>query len=184
MSTSEATEQIEQYLAEAGIEAQRVDERTFVVELPGERKLRTTVSIRVGDHSVSLNAFVARHPDENHAEVYRWLLERNSRMGAACYCVDHLGDIYLSARIPLEGVSAQALDRVMGTILKHADGDFNKILELGFRTSIEKEWRWRLSRGEPTANLAAFQHLAPTDAVDPAAADGGDPAAADDLPGR
>ena len=39
----------------------------------------------------------------------------------------------------------------------------NTILELGFRTSIEKEWRWRVSRGESTANLAAFTHLRPAD---------------------
>jgi hypothetical protein len=55
------------------------------------------------------------------------------------------------------------LDQVMGAVLAEADGSFNHILELGFRSSIEREWRWRLSRGEPTANLAAFEHLRPTD---------------------
>lgn len=165
MSDSEAARvaEIRQYLSDAGLESDQADETTLVVELPGERKLRTTVSIRVGAHGVSLNAFVARHPDENMGGVYRWLLEQNRRMGAAHYCVDHLGDIYLTARIPLTGLSAEAFDQVLGTILKHADGDFNAILERGFRTSIEREWRWRLTRGEPTDNLAAFRHLAPTD---------------------
>jgi 2,3-bisphosphoglycerate-dependent phosphoglycerate mutase len=163
------TEQVADYLAGAGLAVQQPDAATFVVEIPGEHKLRTTVSIRVGDHSVSVNAFVARHPDENHAQVYRWLLQRNQRMGAACYAVDHLGDIYLTARIPLSDVSPQSLDRVIGTIAQHADGDFNPILERGFATAIRKEWRWRRSRGESTANLAAFRGLAPDQ--DPAAAD-------------
>ncbi len=164
-----AAEQIRDHLIDSGLEWEHPDPATFVIDLPGENKLRTTVSIRVGDHSVSFNAFVVRHPDENTAGVYRWLLERNSRMGAASYCVDHLGDVYLMARIPLESLSAEGLDRVLGTILKHADGDFNTLLEKGFRSSIEREWRWRLSRGESTANLAAFRHLAPEPVAEPAA---------------
>ena len=157
------TDLIRQYLVDAGLEPESADDSTLVVQLPGERKLQTTVSVRVGAHGISLNAFVARHPDENTAGVYGWLLEQNRRMGAAHYCVDHLGDVYLTAKIPLAAVSAEALDQALGTILKHADGDFNAILERGFRTSIEREWRWRLSRGEPTENLAAFRHLAPSD---------------------
>ncbi len=154
-------DQIRGFLDEAGLEAEQPRENLLVVQLPGERKLFTTVSIRAGAHSVVLDAFVARHPDENLAEVYGWLLEQNRRMGAAHYCVDHLGDIYLTARLPNASVSAESIDQVLGTILKHADGDFNAILERGFRSAIEREWRWRLSRGEPTTNLAAFTHLAP-----------------------
>ena len=40
-----------------------------------------------------------------------------------------------------------------------ADDSFNVILELGFAESIRREWAWRRSRGESTANLAAFRHL-------------------------
>jgi hypothetical protein len=39
------------------------------------------------------------------------------------------------------------------------DRDFNTLLELGFRTSIQKEWKWRVSRGESLKNLKAFEHL-------------------------
>ena len=42
-----------------------------------------------------------------------------------------------------------------------ADDRFHVILELGFAESIRKEWVWRRSRGESTANLAAFAHLDP-----------------------
>jgi len=30
---------------------------------------------------------------------------------------------------------------------------------LGFRTSIQKEWEWRVWRGESLKNLQAFEHL-------------------------
>jgi hypothetical protein len=140
-----------------------VDGEVVTVVLPGEHKLRTTCALVTGSHSLSINAFVARHPDENEAAVHRWLLERNRRLFAVGYAIDQLGDIYLVGRLPAATVTAEVLDHVMGGVLSEADGSFNHILELGFRTSIEKEWRWRLSRGESTANLAAFEHLRPTD---------------------
>jgi hypothetical protein len=42
-------------------------------------------------------------------------------------------------------------------VLTYADESFNTILELGFATSIRKEWEWRTSRGESTRNLDAFR---------------------------
>ena len=47
-------------------------------------------------------------------------------------------------------------------MLTYADEAFDQALELGFATSIRREWAWRISRGESTANLARFTHLAPT----------------------
>jgi len=133
----------------------------FVVVLPGERKQRTTVSMVVGEHALTVQAFVARHVDENAEDVYRWLLERNLRMYGVAFAVDHLGYIYLSGRLPLSSVTPDEVDRLLGSVLEYADSSFNTILELGFGSSIRKEWEWRLSRGEPTTNLEAFRHLAP-----------------------
>ena len=45
----------------------------------------------------------------------------------------------------------------MGSVRAHADGPFNTILELGFASSIRKEWEWRNLRGESTRNLEAFR---------------------------
>ena len=134
---------------------------TFVVVLPGEKKLKTTVSLVVGAHSLSVNAFVCRRPDENHEAVNRWLLERNTRLYAVGFALDHLGDVYLSGRLPLHAVTEDEVDRLLGAVLEAADSSFNVILELGFASAIRKEWAWRTSRGEPTWNLEAFRHLAP-----------------------
>ena len=46
---------------------------------------------------------------------------------------------------------------LLGAVLTYADESFNTILELGFATSIRKEWEWRRSRGESTRNLDAFR---------------------------
>ena len=129
----------------------------FEVVLPGERKLQTTCRLEVGEHALAVHAFVARNPDENHAAVYRWLLERNLKMYAVAFAVDHKGDIYLDGKIALNAVTPDEVDRVLGSVLTYADESFNTILELGFATSIRKEWEWRQSRGESTRNLDAFK---------------------------
>jgi hypothetical protein len=133
----------------------------FSVSLPGTRKLVTECALQVGKHRLNLRAFVARKPDENHVGVYRWLLERNLKLPGICFAVDALGDIYLTGSLPVELVSRTEVDRLLGTVAEAADDSFNVILELGFAESIRQEWAWRRSRGESTANLAAFSHLDP-----------------------
>jgi hypothetical protein len=151
---------IRAYLEAADLSWEQPDPATFVITLPGEHKLRTTVALSVGQQSVTINAFVARHPDENHEAVHRWLLERNRRMYGVAFAIDHLGDIYLVGHLSLSAVTPEELDRVLGCVLEYADNSFNPILELGFASAIRREWQWRLSRGESTANLTAFAHLA------------------------
>ena len=136
----------------------------FSFALPGERKLQTPVRLDLGPHALGVHAFVCRNPDENHARVHRWLLERNLRMYAVSFAVDRHGDIYLEARLPLVSVDPDELDRILGSVLANADESFNAILELGFATSIRKEWAWREKRGESLANLQAFARFAAPDA--------------------
>ncbi|MFD3972440.1 YbjN domain-containing protein [Streptomyces cyaneofuscatus] len=150
---------IEATLDGAGLAWESPAPGTYVVTLPGTRKLSTTCSLIVGNHSLSVNAFVVRHPDENDAEVHRWLLERNLRLFGVSYAIDSLGDIYLAGRLPLAVVTPEELDRLLGVVLEAADDSFNTLLELGFASSIRKEHAWRVSRGESTRNLDAFSHL-------------------------
>lgn len=146
-------------VTDSDIEYERPQDTTFVVRLPGEHKLWTTCSLVVGDHTLSLNAFVARRPDENHEGVYRWLLERNTRLGSLAFALDRLGDVYLVGRLPLGLITAETVDQLLGEAVAASDSSFDQLLELGFASAIRREWEWRTSRGESLANLAAFGHL-------------------------
>jgi len=148
---------IRQVLTEGDFDFEETGDGVFDVVLPGQRKLQTPVRLDVGPHALSVHAFVCRKPDENFEGVYRWLLERNLRMFGVAFALDALGDIFLDARLPLSVVSADEIDRLLGSVLTYADESFNQILELGFATSIRKEWEWRRANGESTANLEAFR---------------------------
>lgn len=156
---AEARQVVESALKDAELEWESPEAGSYVVKLPGTRKLSTTVSLIVGRHSLSLNAFVIRHPDENAEGVHRWLLERNLKLYGVSYAVDRLGDVYLTGKLPLAAVTPDELDRLLGSVLEAADGAFNTLLELGFASSIRKEYEWRIARGESTRNLEAFTHL-------------------------
>ena len=162
--TTDYSARLREVLDESGIDYTRkssggAKSEHVIVELPGERKLKTTVLLTAGTHGVRVEAFVCRRPDEEFEAVYRYLLKRNRRLYAVAYTLDNAGDIYLVGRISAEALTRDEVDRVLGQVLEAADGDFNQILEIGFLTSIKREWAWRAARGEPMKNLAAFEHL-------------------------
>jgi hypothetical protein len=169
--TEAVQEVVRRFLDEAGIEwepGQRQGE--LIVTLPGEKKLRTLCSVLVGEQSLSISAFVVRNPDENHEAVYAYLLRRNLRLPGLAYGIDGSGDVYVTGRVPLQGVDATYLDQIFGVVLQAADGAFNELLAMGFLESMKKEWAWRSARGESTQNLDAFRHLLETPPSGPAPA--------------
>ncbi|MFT3901067.1 MAG: YbjN domain-containing protein [Gordonia sp. (in: high G+C Gram-positive bacteria)] len=164
MSSADNLALLERVLTEREIAFDRkssggTDGEHLVLELPGEKKLKTTVLLTATAHGARVEAFVCRQPDENHLGVYKYLLQRNRRLYGVAYTIDNIGDIYLVGQISSDALTPDELDRVLGQILEAADGDFNVLLELGFATSIRREWAWRVSRREPLHNLLAFEHL-------------------------
>ena len=132
----------------------------FLVRLPGQHKLVTMCWLVAGDHALLVEAFVMRRPDEGHEKLYHLLLSRNSRMYGVAWAIDAAGDVFLVGRLPLHAVTADEVDRILGAVLSYADETFDGLLEIGFATSIRKEWAWRQKNGESLANLAAFARFA------------------------
>ena len=147
-------------LTDAALDFAEPQPEQFFVKLPGTHKLFTNAWLVVGQHGLLVEAFVCRKPDENHEEFYAFLLRRNAKTFAVSFALDKAGDVYLVGRLPLASVTADEVDRILGAVLQYADESFDLLLEIGFVTSIRKEWAWRQKRGESTANLAAFARFA------------------------
>lgn len=153
------TEVIEDFLQSHDLDFEKQGENTFMVTLPGEKKLETQCALVIGDHSLSINAFVIRKPDTHEDAVHKWCMLKNASMYGIAFAINELGDIFLVGRLPLDAVNAQEIDRIIGSVLQYSDSSFNPLLELGFADAIRREWAWRVSRGESLANLKAFEHL-------------------------
>ena len=152
-------EVVEDFLVSHDLDFEKSNAKTFMVTLPGEKKLQTHCALIVGDHSLMVSAFVIRKPDENAADVHHWCMTKNASMYGVAYAINELGDIYLVGRLPLAAVTATELDKIIGSVLQYSDSSFNLLLELGFANAIRREWAWRVTRGESLANLEAFSHL-------------------------
>ena len=100
-----------------------------------------------------------RQPDENREELWAWLLRRNARMYGVSFSIDGVGDVYLTGRVSLRSLDEDEVDRLLGSVLTYADESFDTMLEIGFGSSIRREWDWRVKRGESLANLQAFKHI-------------------------
>jgi hypothetical protein len=154
---------LEDALAGLGLEFESPKPGACLVKLQGTHKLATMTWLIAGAHSLHVEAFFCRQPDENHADFYRFLLERNARMYGVHYALDPIGDVYLVGRLPLAAISTDEIDRVLGCVLSYADETFDQALMLGFASSIRREYDWRVKRGESLANLQAFARLTQPD---------------------
>jgi hypothetical protein len=163
-------------LDKLGIGYTRPEPGSYLLRLEGQHKLATMTWLIAGQHSLQVEAFFCRQPDENHAAFYRFLLERSGRMYGVHFALDRTGDVYLTARLSLAAISEQEIDRLLGCVLEYSDESFNEALKIGFGSAIRREWAWREKRGESLANLRAFaDFVADAGARAATAADSGHP---------
>lgn len=153
----EAAARLDGVLRRSGLSYTQVAPGEFSVELPGEHRLRTVCWLTLGQHALAIDAFVMRQPGENRERVWAYLLTRNANSYAVSWSIDDHGDVYLSGRLPLASISDDEIDRVLGSVLTNADGSFDSLLQLGFGSSIRREWAWRVKNGESLRNLDAFR---------------------------
>jgi hypothetical protein len=146
-------------IEELGVEHESPAPGSYLVKLRGEHKLQVMTWLVAGTHSLHVEAFFCRQPDENHAAFYRFLLERGARMYGVHFALDSVGDVYLVGRMPLDAITTCEVDRLLGCVLSYSDDAFDQALMIGFASAIKKEYAWRVKRGESLANLRAFGRL-------------------------
>jgi len=161
--TADPAAAIEAALADLGLPCENPSPGAYLVKLAGQHKLATMTWLIAGRHSLHVEAFFCRKPDENHERFYRFLLERNARSYGVHFAIDQTGDVYLVGRLPLAAAAPAEIDRILGCVLSYADENFDAALELGFASAIRREWAWRAKNGESLANLQAFARFADPD---------------------
>ena len=145
-AAADARAVIERWLDANGVDAEREDER-WTLMLHGEHKRTVGVTLSLGDHTMIVQSFFMRAPDEDTAAVYALLLRRNLRSYTLRFALHPDGDVLLVGVVPLEAVTDAELDRVLGQLLAVADETFSEALRLGFAGYIEREQAWRSRSG-------------------------------------
>lgn len=111
------------------------------VLVPSYWKESIAVSLRAGDWNLQAEAFFMRAPEENHADAYHLLLQRNVRGGSWRFCASEAGDVLLSALVPNGAVSGEELDRLFGTLVVLTDETYVPYMKLAYERGLEEQVR-------------------------------------------
>jgi hypothetical protein len=93
----------------------------------------TTVWFDVGERTLGYEAYVIPAPPHNREEVYRQLLVRNQRRWRVHFAIDPEGGVVLRGRVPVELVTADELDAIVGAVFDAVEEAFRALVEWGFR---------------------------------------------------
>jgi hypothetical protein len=107
-------------------------ERRWFVRMAGEDKDITTVWITLGQRTLRYETYVMPAPEENAAELYESLLRRNERLVGAHFSIGVEDAIFLRGELPLALVTADELDRAIGTLYATVEQVFRGLLRIGF----------------------------------------------------
>jgi hypothetical protein len=132
------------------------DERRWYVRMAGEDKDVTTVWITLGQRTLRYETYVMPAPEENAAELYEHLLRRNERLVGAHFSIGVEDAVFLRGELPVSAVTADELDRAIGTLYAVVEQVFRGLLRIGFASRFER-------KGDPSARASGAGRPAGTE---------------------
>ncbi|MCU1498135.1 MAG: hypothetical protein JWM47_2088 [Acidimicrobiales bacterium] len=108
------------------------DVRRWHVRLRGEEKDFTTVWLTIHQRTLQYETYVLPAPEENHARFYEHLLRRNKGFNGAAFEIGDEDAVFLRGQLPVDAVSADELDRIVGSLYAYVEQCFRPALRIAF----------------------------------------------------
>jgi hypothetical protein len=112
-------------------------EPQWYVRLVGEEKDFITVWLTLGQRTLRYETYVLPDPPEHRDEILELLLRRNDAIVGAHFSIGDEDAIYLRGEIPDTAVTADELDRVIGTIYTTVEANFRSLVRLAFASRFD-----------------------------------------------
>ncbi len=109
-----------------------------MVRISGRSKDFLTIWFEVGDRTLSYECYFMPDPEENHEELYRYLLMKNFEIYGCHFSLASDHDVFLTGQIPLEAVTEEEVDRIVGSIYYCCDAYFKPALRIGFASYFRR----------------------------------------------
>jgi hypothetical protein len=108
----------------------------WIVEVPGYVRRQLPVLVAASARSWSAGVFVLRGPEVlrhgDPAALHRHLLRRNLSLRLCRFALDADDDVVLSARMPVETLSADLLEAVLAELHETTESAFEALVHLGY----------------------------------------------------
>lgn len=108
------------------------DEIRWYVRMAGEEKDFTTVWITLGQRTLRYETYVMPAPEENAEQLYEQLLRRNERLVGAHFSIGVEDAVFLRGELPVSALTADELDRAIGTLYATVEQCFQAFLRIAF----------------------------------------------------
>lgn len=108
--------------------------RRWHVRLRGEEKDYTTVWLTIHQRTLQYETYVLPAPEENHARFYEHLLRRNRGFNGAAFVIGDEDAVFLKGQLPLDAVTEDELDRVVGSLYAYVEQCFRPALRIAFES--------------------------------------------------
>ena len=107
-------------------------EPRWYVRMLGEEKEFTTVWLTLGQRTLRYETYVLPAPSEHRSEVMELLLRRNDQLTGAHFSIGLEDAIYLRGEVPDSAVTADEIDRILGTLYTTVEANFRALIRLAF----------------------------------------------------
>lgn len=110
----------------------------WYVRMLGEEKDVTTVWLTLGQRTLRYETYVLPAPVENRAEILELVLRRNDQLTGAHFSIGLEDAVYLRGEIPDAAVTADELDRILGTLYATVEANFGSLIRLAFASRFTR----------------------------------------------
>jgi hypothetical protein len=110
----------------------RSEGRRWFVRIRGEEKDVSTIWLTLRQRTLHFETYVMPAPEENHAQLYEHLLRRNQGLTGLAFSIGIEDAIFLQGTLPVDAVTDDELDRILGSFYAYVEQCFRPALRIGF----------------------------------------------------
>mgnify|MGYP002682420969 CR=1 FL=1 len=116
----------------AAVERGEPADRRWYVRVLGDQKDTFTLWFTLGQRTLQYETYVMPAPEENHAELYEYLLRRNEKLYGLAFSIGDEDAIYLRGQLAVAAVERADLDRVLGSLYVSVERFFRPAMRIGY----------------------------------------------------
>ena len=103
----------------------------WLIRLKGEEKSVITLWLSLRQRTVHVETEVIPAPEENRETLYHYLLAKNAELRELHLAIGPEEGVYLMAKIPINEVSVERLDEVLGATLTYVEEIYPTAMTMG-----------------------------------------------------
>ncbi|HEY5265409.1 MAG TPA: YbjN domain-containing protein [Acidimicrobiales bacterium] len=113
----------------------------WLLRLKGEEKDVITLWLSLRQRTVHVETELMPAPEEQHEELYRYLLVKNHELRELHLAIGPEEGIYLVTQVPIQELTIERLDELVGATVTYVDEIFPTAMSMGYRSVYQRRKR-------------------------------------------